>query len=417
MFIYLFCLLLPILGAFRFNIVGELNFAEPLVLVLAVVFLRSFITSWYREPVVRQITWLALLWLASQVGTDIFRGIDQIDYLRGWFRIVVLIASYIVCSVVVGANLDRALFVIFGVMIQPIVNYYYYQPDIPFYKFVLGFFVSLFAFLVARIFSGHRHWWPAIFPLAAAVIALFLNCRSLAGITLSAAAYYSFLGMGLIKNDSGWKSRALFAGVWAAVALAMIQVYTALAGAGHLSEDAVEKYENQVDYAGHFSLLAGRSEVLFSGPKIMQSPIVGWGSWVKDSVYVGERAEALGMDAARAIAETGGIIPSHSHLMGSWLEAGIFGGLFWAVVLFYIGKILVSGSLSLIQQWAGVIALVLIIIGWDIMFSPFGGERRFNDGLYLWIISLLIIIPRHDQMAKKSRTRVTDFGRGRSFAS
>lgn len=385
----LFCFLLPLLGAIEINLAGELTLAEPVVAVIWLFSFRRFLNTWYKIPLVRQILTLGLLWLIAQVGSDIYRGTPSVDYLRGWLKILVLLATYTTFAVIVGGNFKRAAALIAGMMLQPVLKQFIYHIDLPAYKFIYGPLISAGTFGLLGLFGG-RSRWPIIFPIGAGILALFLDCRSLAGITLSAAAYYSLLNLGLLREEKGWRARVLLGAVWALFSISLISLYSSLASKGYLTESAQEKFEQQVGESGKFSILSGRNEIYFSVPKIIRSPIIGWGSWANDAEYVAARSEAMGLDPVRAVAETGGLIPTHSHFFGAWLEAGIFGAIFWGYVLFLCLRILASGWLSAFPRLSGLLSFILVLLAWNILFSPFGGERRVNNGLYIWLITLII---------------------------
>jgi hypothetical protein len=85
--------------------------------------------------------------------------------------------------------------------------------------------------------------------------------------------------------------------------------------------------------------------------------------------------ESRGVDVSHYTVE-GIEIPTHSHLLGSWVEAGVMGGIFWIVVM-----MIVVAAIYRTLKWdagsAALIAFVLFFAVWDILFSPFGASQRF----------------------------------------
>jgi hypothetical protein len=80
------------------------------------------------------------------------------------------------------------------------------------------------------------------------------------------------------------------------------------------------------------------------------------------------------------------LIPAHSHISGGWLEAGIFGGIFWIIALVRAVRTLVNGSTAFIGQLAPLMTFLLVFFAWDLIFSPYGAERRLWNGFMLaWI--------------------------------
>jgi hypothetical protein len=80
------------------------------------------------------------------------------------------------------------------------------------------------------------------------------------------------------------------------------------------------------------------------------------------------------------------LIPSHSHLLGAWVESGIVGAVFWCWVLWLTGGTLVraSGREPLFPFFA-FIALLLI---WNVFFSPYGADERFTATYFIYAIIL-----------------------------
>ena len=86
---------------------------------------------------------------------------------------------------------------------------------------------------------------------------------------------------------------------------------------------------------------------------------------------------------------TSDLIPTHSYLFGSWVEAGIGGGFFWAVV-FGLGIIAVYRTLKLEHGPTPLIAFSLFLMFWNILFSPFAQEQRVltasEIAIVLWVL-------------------------------
>lgn len=395
------CFLIPLLGAFPISIVGELKLGEP-ILILYFLFSLRKIAALFRIPVAQRIFILALLWLFSQVASDIYRGTPFADYSRGWAKIIMLLISYCACFTLVGINFNRAVAFAVGAALQTILNYLVFHPELQAYKFVFGNAISIGAFVLAAVIGGERRLWVIAIPIAAGALAFFEDARSLAGITVAAALYYLMLSLGLIHREGTHARQIFFWVVWASTAYSIIILYNSLGSEGMLSSSALDKYNAQTQKTGQFTLASGRGELYYSIPRILSSPIIGWGSWAKDINYVAQRAEELGANPAEAVASTGGLIPSHSHLLGAWLEAGLMGGLFWIYVLYLLAHAFASGWLSMAGRWSGVCSFIMVLFTWDILFSPFGGERRVNNGFYLWMVTLFVITAKSARFVRKN---------------
>jgi hypothetical protein len=396
MFILILCFILPILGSIRATLIGEFSLCEA-ILVLIFIYNIPKISALWRIPVARRLIVLGFLWFISQVFSDLYRGTPSEDYLRGWSKIACLLFFFSSFFFLIGGNIKRCIAFCLGIVVQPVVYNYVYPQNLPFYKFVIGFAVAELAFFMSgglRLRFGKS---VLLIPFAAAILALIFDARSLFGMTIGA------IGYALVADfifGSGRISRAkifMILLTFFSLSYGVISAYSYFASTGNLSESAVAKYEDQIGDTGKFTLLSGRSELKYSLPKIMSSPIIGWGSWAKDMGYVMEQTASMGGDAERAARETGGLIPTHSHIFGAWVEAGIVGAFFWLFVLYILLKLLFVRTLAFTGIWKAFFAFILISFIWDIVFSPFGGDRRVIDGFYLWVV--ILFLARTDQIA------------------
>jgi hypothetical protein len=85
------------------------------------------------------------------------------------------------------------------------------------------------------------------------------------------------------------------------------------------------------------------------------------------------------------------LIPSHSHLFGAWVEAGIFGGVFWFWLLLLSVRALYA-AVNIRTGASLIIAFCMFLLIWDVLFSPFGAYERFQAAgkicLAMWAISM-----------------------------
>jgi O-antigen ligase len=174
------------------------------------------------------------------------------------------------------------------------------------------------------------------------------------------------------------------------VAQGIMLIYATAAVSGDLGLDAKEKFEAQ-SAGGVNPLLGGRSEIIVSSQAIIDSPIIGHGSWAHDVTYVSllvDKMEDLGVQV-EGDAFASDLIPTHSHLFGSWVEAGIGGGVFWIVALGFAISALYR-TLKLDNVPTSLLAFVSIWMIWDIVFSPFGQEERVlmaaRLAIALWVL-------------------------------
>ena len=111
----------------------------------------------------------------------------------------------------------------------------------------------------------------------------------------------------------------------------------------------------------------------------MDRPILGHGSWAKNPGYAARILDARihGYDIHYTSHVQSDLIPTHSHLMGAWVEAGVLGALLWLWAIFLVLRVL--ANLYITREPLGpLLAFIGFLMLWDILFSPFGAERRLT---------------------------------------
>jgi O-antigen ligase len=236
---------------------------------------------------------------------------------------------------------------------------------------------------------------------------LYFNFRSFAlvcFVTLCVAAFKIFNYRKLLSpRKVALMSLALGLGL-----VCFQQGYVFAVTRGWLGADALGKYENQA-HGDLGMLLGGRSEAFSSVQAVRDSPIIGHGSYAKDQHYVDLMLEAIVAHGyTTGDVETEGI-PTHSHLMGAWVEAGILGAIFWGWVFFLAAK----GLLITIGKSRELLPLTVFsgtILLWDILFSPYADMRRFTTTFF--VIAMMRAISVASAIQPEGR-RVAGSGNGR----
>ena len=390
MFSILVCFVLPLLSYFRVNLVGEVSLTEGVLIIYGLLNIRKFVRMW-ADKRVKWVVLLALAWLVMAIVSDFYRQTPKEDFLRGWARIIVLIWSIFSIGNLVWDDRNKIVAFAMGQFCSIGLYYLVYGSDLPLYKFIVGFSVSGAAFCLAARLEAANTAIARLIPFGAGALAFFNNARSLAGITLIAAFYPYIYYSNKIRTKLFTPAVVIPMVVLLIGGLGLLQFYKFGASSGLLGEEALQKYSEQVSATtGDFSIIDGRGEIFFSWPKIRESPIIGWGSWARDLQFVMDRQAQLGLK------DTGGdrvipdLIPAHSHFFGAWLEAGIVGGLFWLLVLALIIQVFLSNAMAFMGKFRAFGVFMMNLFFWDILFSPFGGERRVDVAAELADVQVLI---------------------------
>jgi hypothetical protein len=390
----LFSFAAPFLQFVQIRIVGLLQATDVIMLIalpLAVVRHPERI----RQRPVPTILKLGILWLASQIVTDLLRNSAPEDYLRGWSKILLVLVSFAVLWTVVCCN--RRRFVLYGVgaalggILTLFISPSEQMLDSP-WKF--GLSGPLTILIVIAVAHSARHKFAGIlFPLTTlAVVHSFTNTRSL-GLMCFMTALYSIFQTSTSSNEKrplglrlALLGSVLLGGIWGFTAL-----YSYSAERGLFGEYAQRKFEAQSGEGG--LLLGGRSEILASGQAILDSPLLGHGSWARDPKYsaiLAEKRAELGYKAFQG-GNSDDLIPAHSHIFGAWVEAGLAGAVFWTFVLVFAIRSLIriSGSEPLLPLFV----FAGFVLVWDVLFSPISPERRFLEPYFIAAMIVVRLCP------------------------
>lgn len=179
----------------------------------------------------------------------------------------------------------------------------------------------------------------------------------------------------------------LFVGVL--LLFAVKQGYVFAAKKGILGYDAQSKYERQSRKGSGFltMLMSGRMGFFTAIPAAVHRPIMGYGPYAEDkegyaSRFVMEYGDEQDvkeylMNEQRAMSV--GYrrkIPTHSYIMGAWINYGLFGLIFYLWVLYLLYQH-VKKYAAAIPHWYGYFAMLIPYYLWNIFFSPFGNRWEF----------------------------------------
>ena len=327
------------------------------------------------------------LWLLGQIITDLVRGTPFADYSRGWSKIVFFSLQFAVLWLLLSRSPRLVAVYGLGLGVAYVLRAYTLsgaEAEYP-WKFGLGAGIAMIGASGGDLLSRRGRALvlaPVALVAAAGLLALYHDARSTFGIAALCAGYVFVLARVFSKdqrkepmNPARFAMLAFLGVVFCHLA---ILGYSTLALNGDLGEAAKRKYEDQA--RGDINIIqAGRVESLVSTVAIADSPVLGHGSWARNVGYVRllakKRAE-LGIPDVSGSEGYSDLIPSHSHILGAWVEAGIAGAIFWAWVL-----ILCAGALYRVHFLPATAHATIVFSAftllWDVMFSPFGADQRF----------------------------------------
>lgn len=400
-------LILPFTQLIQFQGVGTLYLHDLIApAILAILVVQQGVKR--LKPVFPALA-LAFVWLVGAVITDIHLETPYEDFIRGWSRIILFAINIAMIWILSRGNIKYLSMYLFSVAVTMALRIYLIPDDVSLsdpWKFGVGGGIIFSISAIGTIFIGRYPKLKFILPLLilfVSLLSLWQNSRSLFAIGALAAAY-STLSLWIAARPA-LADRvtptvfAGFVGTGILAAQAISAMYSLAARSGSLGAAAMRKYYQQA--AGDVSLLVGgRPESLVSIQAILDSPVLGHGSWAKDSYYTRllfVRMKELGVEAGSFesyVGRFGFLIPTHSHLLGAWVEAGILGAPIWIY-----GLILAVRVLYRTLRWHGPTSALLAVVAffciWDILFSPFGADARIVKAVQICILlSALKSLPR-----------------------
>jgi hypothetical protein len=381
----------------------------PSELLLFVVFVVMFKRQGHLlfEPLPKRILLFGMLWLFSQIVTDLVRLTEFTSLIKGWASIGFFLVGFAALYMLLSDNSRRlklfiiayAIGAILGCLLDPGYGF-----EVEPWKFGFGYPVMLLTIFVVVCGIERRVLIPVLGEaslLLMGVLSLYLNARSLGGAIILTVLLFRFSKVRLFQQlflvrSNPVKKIGLILAVSGTVFLVLV-CYEWVGESQILPEKAQYKYDiNKSSSLRTFGLiLGGRSELLASTPAVIDSPIIGHGSWAENPKYRASLYEInamLGTDkdqgSLERFIESKDSIPAHSHLMQSWVWAGLLGAIFWIVVL----KVICDSAMASMRfptAWSILILFVSVKAVWDLLFSPFGSEMRI---LWGWELILLLTV-------------------------
>lgn len=386
--IFVFILGLLLVGKIR--IVGTFSYTE-LLLIPCIIF------GFAKFKGIGKIMFLSILWLIGCIIANNINDINKIDSLKGEFFIIVFIFLIPPIYWLLHDDPRRIIFFFLGSGISGI-----FAPEFAQDRTISEFlsnenfrFYAWFGFITGisgLLYFCKRKYLSIIIMEVSSIIGLFYGSRNAFFSTTIAAACLLFFISFINKKHEHALFKKKFPYILIIILISLFAInysYEFLAENMILGEEAYNKYVKQKSYGN--ILEGGRGETFMGIELIKNKPITGYGSYAKDTYGYREKyASEHNVIYNSNIRETR-YLPSHSHLIGAWMQNGILGGIFWLYVLFILWKFIKSGSLFCEKDLLGLIMFKTVALIWDILFSPFGDRVSF---LFLFL-TLFVIYQRY----------------------
>ncbi len=390
-FLDLAALLIPMTYVLEFNLIGRLYAIELLLLALLPVtlVLRGRLL-FNKMPLT--ILGLGLIWFSGQIITDIIVDTPFRDLARGWAKITFTLLNFTSIYLLLVDSRRRIILFAVGLGIGTVFLFIFNPPAIGVtqpWKFGLGFALvyGVCGILSLRTITQKKIIAPIAFF---AVSAFFFSqgFRSGGGVAFITAAYLILSNITSNRRNFSPMRVVSLAVVGVIVIVGSLEGYEYAVKEGMFGAKALASLQSQKigDYG---VLLGGRSEILIASQAIGESPIIGHGSWAKDPYYSYLYAVLQFGHKAKDIPFLNtDLIPTHSVIFGAWVESGILGGFFWAAILVIVIRVMLRLYAS-DDPLLPLFAFIGFLMIWDILFSPFGADRRFVLAYFMCLMALI----------------------------
>jgi hypothetical protein len=383
------------------SLIGRLLLSDVL-LMAAFPFLVASVRKRLRQRTLCILSALMLLWLANQIVTDMIRGTAFEDLARGWAKIALLIVNLMTLSAILANHRKRFVLYAVGVAVGALTATWL-NPNQMFLidKWKFGYCrpVNLAVALLATLLWSRGLRIQALFlMLVGSYVNIVLGYRAMAGVM--------FVGACLLLVRASRSARKLLSPmriVWllaflGGLGFTFIKSVEVTAKQGWFGDALRVKVEEQT--SGDLGLLVGGRGLALAGLiAIANSPFIGIGSWQDGGEYVmemGKQLQEYGYSFSEQSIMADSRATSHSHILGAWVEAGIWGAIFWAAVTGLVARQLLA------VPWRDEpVAPLIVLIGfqlvWDVFFSPFAQEQRFLAPYYILLVLTAKSFPRFQE--------------------
>ncbi len=391
----LLSLVAGLLTPFTVSLGGEMPVGELVLFAAAgwafliVALSHSWPGTLARDPVFLGLLVCQALALVAYVVSDVCRGSDPHDFIRGWARMVFLAIDLAAVAYLVGCSALNFVVLFVGIQLGEVLKVLHQGALFgDYWKFGYALPVTVGVLLVAG-----RVGLLASAAAAASlgVLHFLLDFRSLGMLCLVVSAL-------LCVQAFPRAARAWIAPAGLACALLLVGVIYA-----HTRSDREGQRATRSD-------VERSSMVLAALEAFRDSPLLGHGSWfsrtdVMDNFMVirEERARLAGVGGFAGSNDEEEGVTLHSQLLVTLAEGGLFGASFF--IPYAIGLVWALREQVIVRAWEPLSALrhfVLTLGLFNVFLSPFSGAHRV--GIALAAVLVVLVHRESDRSALMSTT-------------
>lgn len=391
------------------RVIGYLGIVEIAFLALAPFYLlgrRRLLFSGRLRPFLV----LSAAWLGSALLTDLVRGSELHNTLRGAFTVVLWLACLICMYVLLAGRLALIKPYALGLACSTFLCLHIFQPGtmvgLAAYQgtsiqsivtFRSAYAGVLAQFVAALAVLGFRRYPRLVLAGMAcfALLSFVYGSRAIAATYLVAAlmSYYLYRqALGRRRTGQPFalsrRQRLQLVLGFAVACVVTVAGYSIGASRGWLGQVAAAREGEMAE--SRLGMMVGRAQLLFGLLAVKDSPIIGYGSWARDTKgYYARGLEMIGLGelaAKLASREELTVMPGHSHIVGAWVSHGLLGGVFWLFVYGFLLRFVVR-YLPGEVEYLPYTLLTLLTMLWSVLASPFGARPATAAMLVFLIVS------------------------------
>lgn len=392
--------LLGLVSATQIQVIGYISIVEIIFAVLTPYYLITHWRTLIRSPL-QAFLILLLGWFVSAIVTDLWRETELNLALKGAATPLLWASALISMYFLLRERLDLIRWFVLGAAISGVVSLYIFKPgplagleargagEVEFgFRVLIGVWTTFV--WAAVLFLHPRHPRLALATIIGFAGLCFVEgSRSAGAIALLSAGLILFGGK-LLSAGPRFRRRTSGGRIFLLAAAAVLFIFSISEGYRHavlegwLGDEERHRYVEQSQ--SKVGILGGRSEFASAMFAIADSPFLGHGSWARDvQGYRHMGAAILGMDVSGYGDVSGELIPTHSHLTGSWVSHGLLGFVFWFYVFVYVLKFFINGA-PFAHKYLPFALLFGLGALWNILFSPVGYRPLAAAGYAFMIV-------------------------------
>jgi len=386
----LYCIIFGLSFHISLDFIGNLYLAQILIILSFLYFYFEKNTNKVINKDLNNIIYLGILWLISQIISDIINESLPIDSYRGIAKIVITIMSFYVfykINLKFKYGLIKLLtYVILIQIIYFIISINSFKDLEYFWKMGLGIAVTLICLIYFNFKNDtqNNNFFIIILTIIS-ILSLYFGTRYLFLLNIL-STFFIFLSINSKdKNLFKIDQKKIF--ITFIFILVVISIFQFILYSNILPENLTLKTLSQQGKYG--LLIGGRSDLIAGIKAISDSPIFGHGSWAKDCFYSDYLKDFLFYNEySKIFTDKNCLIPGHSIILEAWIYSGFIGFVFWLYILFLIiGKIRYNFSQS--NKFTTTLIFLNLLVFWHLFLSPYGGIRIIEFPLYVTILIFL----------------------------